>query len=139
MMEALPIACADLVIVSNGKFLLGKRKNSPAKGQWYPPGGRILKGEKIESAAKRKAKEEVGLNIRVKDLKYLMNKETIFRNPSRHTINSVFSCEISEAMAKKVVADDSQIEKLEWFNKIHSYFPPYVKNILSAYKAKYKK
>lgn len=65
IVEVMPILCVDLVIVHEGKYLLVKRKNEPAKGLWWPPGGRVWKGETIEQAARRKAKEEIGVGVRL--------------------------------------------------------------------------
>ena len=65
IMEVMPILCVDLVIMHEGKYLLLKRKNEPAKGLWWVPGGRVRKGETIEKATLRKAKEEIGVQVRV--------------------------------------------------------------------------
>lgn len=65
IVELMPILCVDLVIAHEGKYLLVKRKNEPVKGLWWPPGGRVWKGETIEKAARRKAKEEIGVHVRV--------------------------------------------------------------------------
>ena len=58
----MPIPCVDLVIVDNeGKILLAKRKNEPAIGEWWFPGGRIHYLETRLVAAARKLKEECRL------------------------------------------------------------------------------
>lgn len=62
ILKMMPICCVDLVITYSNKYLLVKRAKEPAKGQWWLPGGRILKNEEIDSAALRKAKEETGLD-----------------------------------------------------------------------------
>ena len=60
----MPILCVDLVIRnSEGKYLLVKRNNEPLKGQWWVPGGRVFKGESLQEAAIRKAREELSLEI----------------------------------------------------------------------------
>jgi len=61
--DAVPILCVDLVLEVEGKYLLVKRRNEPVKGRWWVPGGRVWKGESIATAAKRKAREELGLSI----------------------------------------------------------------------------
>jgi colanic acid biosynthesis protein WcaH len=54
-------ACVDLLVVHRERLLIMKRKNPPAKGEWFTSGGRIYIGEKIEEAAKRTLNEETGL------------------------------------------------------------------------------
>jgi colanic acid biosynthesis protein WcaH len=62
ILKLMPVCCVDLVITYGDKFLLLKRARKPAKGQWWLPGGRLRKNEKIEDAALRKAREETGLD-----------------------------------------------------------------------------
>jgi colanic acid biosynthesis protein WcaH len=65
IVENMPICCVDLVLeTDDNKILFVKRKNPPAKNQWWFPGGRILKGETIQQASIRKAKEELGLSVK---------------------------------------------------------------------------
>jgi colanic acid biosynthesis protein WcaH len=52
-----------LILDSNGQILLGKRKNAPAKGYFFVPGGRIFKGESPQVALTRIAQTELGLQI----------------------------------------------------------------------------
>ena len=56
ILEVLPILCVDCVISHNGKCLLLRRINEPAKGQYWFPGGRVNKNEKIKDASLRKAR-----------------------------------------------------------------------------------
>jgi len=56
--ETMPITAVDIILVKDGKFLLGKRNNKPVQNKWWLPGGRILKGELLKNAVKRKVKEE---------------------------------------------------------------------------------
>ncbi|EJG0972888.1 GDP-mannose mannosyl hydrolase [Vibrio parahaemolyticus] len=56
-----PLISIDLVVKSSeGKVLLGSRKNRPAKGFWFVPGGRILKDEKLDVAFQRLTRSELG-------------------------------------------------------------------------------
>ena len=59
----MPIPCVDLVITRANKILLVRRKEEPAKGQLWFPGGRIMRGESFTAAAKRLAKAEAGLDV----------------------------------------------------------------------------
>ena len=65
ILESVPIACVDLVIHTEDKYLLFLRKDQPAQGKWWLPGGRIWRGENIEDAVLRKAKEETGMDVKI--------------------------------------------------------------------------
>jgi len=128
--EAMPIACVDIVIISDNKFLLVKRKNKPAQGLWWLPGGRILRNETIQDTVTRKAKEETGLKVKI--VKCLGVDETIFPDgpfgSSTHTINVVFLVKpLSPVMNIKL---DEQSDESKWFSKIEKNWHPYVKKFL---------
>ena len=57
------VSSIDLCIIKNKKILLGKRQNNPAKDFYFVPGGRIMKGEKIDIALERIIKNETGQKI----------------------------------------------------------------------------
>ena len=65
IVDVIPILCVDVVIRDKDKFLLVKREKEPLRGRWWVPGGRVLKGETITTAAKRKMKEELGINVKL--------------------------------------------------------------------------
>ena len=65
ILENIPICCVELICIKDNKVLLVKRKNKPAKDEWWFPGGRILKREAITDAAIRKAEEEIGVSVKV--------------------------------------------------------------------------
>jgi colanic acid biosynthesis protein WcaH len=78
------------MILFNGECLLLKRKNEPAKGQYWFPGGRIYKMETIKDAALRKAKEEVNLDCRFQEI--ISIEESMFKRNGNmatdiHTVN----------------------------------------------------
>jgi hypothetical protein len=62
------ICCVDCLIVrynshlQRKEALLVERGTHPAKGIWWLPGGRLFKGETFFDGAKRKARDETGLN-----------------------------------------------------------------------------
>ena len=80
ILSSIPILCVDLLIINNGKFLLLKRENEPAKGEYWFPGGRLLKFETIRDASLRKAREEVNLECDFKNI--ISVEETIFKKNS---------------------------------------------------------
>jgi len=92
ILSKIPILCVDLLIIFKGKCLLVKRNNEPAKEHYWFPGGRVYKMELIKDAALRKAKEEVNLNCRFKEI--ISIEESMFiKNKNMFTdIHSVNIC-----------------------------------------------
>lgn len=87
----MPLCCVDVAIVQGGAVLLVKRACAPAKGQWWLPGGRVLKGETLRQAAHRKAVGETGLDCHVGPL--IHSAETLFDDgPGDISVHSVNSC-----------------------------------------------
>jgi ADP-ribose pyrophosphatase YjhB (NUDIX family) len=87
IIENLPILCVDGLIIKDDKILLLKRINEPAKGEWWFPGGRVFKNEKINQSIIRKVKEETNLDVEI--VKQIAVCETIFEK--KHTVNICFS------------------------------------------------
>lgn len=61
MKQAIKIGC-EILVIKDGKVLLGKRKNTYGEGSWGLPGGHLEYGEKLVEAAKRELEEETGIN-----------------------------------------------------------------------------
>lgn len=59
-----PLVSIDLIVQNEaGKYLLGMRRNEPAKGCWFVPGGRIHKNETLSQAFKRISQVELGIHF----------------------------------------------------------------------------
>lgn len=131
VLAVMPVPCVDLVIVSRGKFLLGKRKNKPAQGVWWFVGGRVYKNENLEAAALRHMKTETGI-ARANKIKQLVVKETIFKNsaqgPASHTINTIFLMTVP--YREVILPKNSEASEFQWFSKINPRWPNYVKYVL---------
>ena len=62
-----PIVSVDLVVLTPDGIVLGRRENEPAKGMWFVPGGRVQKGEQLNNAALRVAREELGVDVDIRE------------------------------------------------------------------------
>jgi len=59
--RSMPLVSFDLLIRDTaGRLLLGRRKNEPARGFWFVPGGIIRKGETLSEAFARISRDELG-------------------------------------------------------------------------------
>jgi colanic acid biosynthesis protein WcaH len=74
-----PLVSIDLVVRNRrGEVLVGLRRNRPALGSWFVPGGRIVKAERIADAFKRIVRAELGIVHRIEDAAFLGVFEHIY-------------------------------------------------------------
>lgn len=114
--KVIPTVCVDLIVLNEeNNFLLVRRKESPAKGDWWFPGGRIFKNETISNTVKRKGIEEIGLKLEIK--KIISVEESIFNdeNQNIHTVNLVVSTKV---LSKTEITLDNSSSEYRWFPKI---------------------
>lgn len=128
----MPIACVDIAIVANGAVLLVRRNDQPARGHWWVPGGRVLKGERMRETALRKAREEVGLDCHVGPIVH--SAETIFADGPRgipvHSINHCFLLYPVESSVPLEVSLDDHHRGWKWVTAVPDDVHPYVAQCL---------
>ena len=75
-----PLVSIDIVVRSkDGHVLLGRRKNEPARNSFFVPGGRITKNESLEAAFKRITVAELGLQMELKQARFIGVYEHIYK------------------------------------------------------------
>lgn len=80
-----PLIAVDLVIQNeSGEVLLGLRRNAPARGFWFVPGGRIFKNEPIANAADRIVREELAIDSRLPRALFLGIFEHFYQDNFTH-------------------------------------------------------
>lgn len=57
-----------LLLVKDGKILLGKRKGAHRAGEYSGPGGHLELLESFEDCVLRELEEEAGANVKVKNI-----------------------------------------------------------------------
>lgn len=115
----MPIVCIDVAIEFNNKILLIRRKNEPAAGQWWLPGGRLHKNETLENCALRKAIEETGLYCKLGPM--IHYSSTIFETV--HSVNFVY---LLFANSDKVKLDDTSVD-YKWVSQDEGNYHPYIR------------
>ncbi len=67
-----PLVSIDLIVRdAAGRVLLGLRRNAPARGYWFIPGGCIRKNETLDVAFGRIALDELGVTAQRADARLL--------------------------------------------------------------------
>ena len=67
-----PLISIDIIVrIADGRALLGRRENEPAKGTLFVPGGRITKNESLEAAFRRITLSELGSQKELKDARLM--------------------------------------------------------------------
>lgn len=117
-----PYSTVDVVIRNGKSFILAKRTIPPYKNRWNLPGGVVFKTEKLVDAAKRVAKEELGLVVKIE--RFL----GVYENPilSRHDISHVF---IASILRGNIVRD-FQSSKAKFFKSAPQNMVPYQKKMV---------
>ena len=116
ILACLPILCVDCVITYEGKCLLLRRTNDPAKGHYWFPGGRLNKGELIADAAIRKAREEICLTCHFD--KIISIEETMFPKEGNMTcdVHTVNVCCHLVALSQENIKIDNNHDDYIWAN-----------------------
>ena len=134
ILRVMPIPCVDLLVVNEaGGVLLLLRRNEPAAGQWWFPGGRVLFGELRSDAAKRKLEEECGLSStqfqEIGTFDILLDSGP---NQRSHAITTLFKVKVTSAHNIRLDSQSSEacwLTPLEWLGReLH----PFVRSGVSA-------
>jgi len=135
-----PLVSVDLIVKDRrNRVLLGLRKNQPAKGSWFVPGGRVMKDERIADALVRIAKDELGIKAVAENAKFLGVFEHLYKKnfacrKGFGTHYVVLAYEIKTSQTQLCGVDD-QHSRYEWFDKqsvlnnkkVHPYTKAYFK------------
>lgn len=129
-----------VMIVKNGKVLLGKRNGDPKKassllngaGTWTMPGGKLDFGETFEECAKRETEEETG--IKLNSVKVICINQDIVETAHFITIG-LFSDDFS---GEPKTMEPEKITDWQWFNLDNLPNPVYFPsaNVLKNYNQK---
>lgn len=102
-LNAMPVMCVDLVIrVPDGRFLLLRRANEPLKGEWWVVGGRLRHGERAVDGARRKLREETGIDVPAESLRCVgfyedqFDRNALAGEAAYHTVALVFEVVLAE-------------------------------------------
>ena len=119
VIESTPLVSIDLCLVCEGRLLMGRRQNEPLKGQWFTPGGRLLKNERWQDGLVRIAKTELGLNVNSDDFELMGVWDHFYENSaineriSTHYVNLPHVCYLE---SRPELSLDTQHGSVRWFD-----------------------
>jgi colanic acid biosynthesis protein WcaH len=101
-----PLISIDIIVrVPDGRVLLGRRKNEPAKGTLFVPGGRITKNETVEAAFRRITRAELGSQKELSQARFLGIYDHIYetnvfgkRGFGTHYVVQAYALELKEEL-----------------------------------------
>ncbi|PIT86324.1 MAG: hypothetical protein COU33_03795 [Candidatus Magasanikbacteria bacterium CG10_big_fil_rev_8_21_14_0_10_43_6] len=130
-----PTVSINLVIQNAaGEFLFVKRKNNPAKGLYWIPGGRIFAGESLAVAAKRILFGEVGIDQEIDFVSHVFAEEifdtTAFDaedfalyTKDTHHVHYLATAAYVRLTQEATITLDSQSSDFLWTKKIPNKHP----------------
>jgi 8-oxo-dGTP diphosphatase len=117
-----PKVGVGVIVIKDGKVLLGKRKNAHGHGKWSFPGGHLELNEKAEDCAKREVMEEAGIEI--KNIRYGPYTNDIFKKEKKHYITIFIVADYHSGDVR--VMEPDKCEMWSWFSWNHLPKPLFV-------------
>lgn len=148
VVEHAPLFAIDLVIMNDKQqILLGKRKNAPARGYWFVPGGRVFKNENLDSAFKRICKTELGKELERSDSQLLgvydhfYDESAFSESISTHYINAAHLISLRHPSQFDLQAQHSEICWLSFLElenqpQVHLYSRVFLRDLIKVLSAR---
>jgi len=111
MNEMLPKVGVGILVLSQGKVLLGKRQNAHGEGTWAPPGGHLEFGETISACTLRELFEETGL--KAESIIEGPWREIFFKEEGKHYLN-IFTI-VPHFSGDLEIKEANKTEEWQWF------------------------
>lgn len=107
-----PLIGIGVIIIREGKILLGKRRNAHGAGSWCCPGGHLEYGESFEACALREVKEETGLEI--ENIRPGSFTNDLFSQEGKHYVTLFMLADCPRG--KPRVCEPEKCETWAWFS-----------------------
>lgn len=133
-----PLVSIDLIVRDErDRILLGLRRNKPAQGYWFVPGGRIFKDERISQALARIGREELGFPLSADGVRFMgvfehLYKDNFAGEPGVSTHYVVLGCEVLQRVTLEQLPKSQHsdwrfwdIDELMASGEVHKYAKAY--------------
>ena len=109
--EQRPKVGLGVLVIKDGKVLMGKRKGSHGEGEWAWPGGHLEHMESFETCAKREVMEETGMEIENVRFNRIMNLKMY---APKHYVDIGLLADWKSGEPK--VLEPNKCEEWQWFS-----------------------
>lgn len=125
-----PYIGIGVIILRNGKLLLGKRRNAHGAGSWCCPGGHLEYGESFEACARREVSEETGLEI--ENIRCGPYTNDLFDAEGKHYVTLFMLADCPQGAPR--LCEPEKCERWAWFSEEALPRPLFLplKNLLAA-------
>lgn len=106
-----PMVGVGVLVLCDGRLLLGRRRTSHGRRTWQPPGGHLEFGETVEDCARREVKEEADISIR--DLRIGPYTNDVFADEGKHYISLFIVATLDSGEPRRTEPDKT--ERWDWF------------------------
>lgn len=109
------VAVGIFILNDDGKVFLTKRsvKTTNERGTWEIPGGKVHFGETLEVAAKREAKEEYGIDIRL--IEQFPAQNHLIPSERQHWVPTCFLCRVAGGEKPRIM-EPEKCDAIDWFS-----------------------
>ena len=111
MLRWMPIPCVDVIVQRDAEVLIGFRMIIPYKHLWALPGGRILKNESPQDAAKRNLRE-IGISAEIKELVNVSSVRFPAHPQRRHDLTLCYRAKWRRGIPKAT----SELARFKWIS-----------------------
>ena len=125
LIKTAPLFAIDIVVLNEqSQILLGQRKNAPAQGFWFVPGGRVFKNESLEQAFERISAAELDLTISRHQATFLglydhFYPDSVFgEGISTHYINATHLIKLNTAQMQNLPTQQHQSYRWQKISEI---------------------
>lgn len=109
--EQRPLVGIAVLVMKDGKLLLGKRKGSHGAGEYASPGGHLEHGESFAACAAREVMEETGIVIGEPRFLRIMN---VMDYAPKHYVDIAFVAEW--VSGEPEVREPTKVETWDWYS-----------------------
>lgn len=109
-MSERPLVGVGVLVMKDGKLLLGRRKSAHGAGEWASPGGHLEHLESFEACARREVREETGIELGAVRFLRLLNTT---RYAPRHYVD--VSLVAQWKSGEPTVLEPEKVERWDWY------------------------